>query len=507
MNDYIDQLIKEAEELKRDFRAGAKYGQAMYLSNPLGLALWKQHVLQVLRSFGESNPYYKDLVAVEKDCSASMPGTVFSFFLETLKKASQFPPQGLSWPIPASPATNNEEFDKKEEQKISCKPEPENNSELVPSLSSQTTKESPSEETPKTEKGASNIGAAAQSKIGITQQEEMPPQKQFHELDTEAREVYGLLIAGAREFITQPDKSHTTTYEAISGLCVLTLEVLKKNPALITCATFSSSDNYLYAHAANVTILSQAIALDYGLSKEDMILLSFCAMANDLGMTGFQELYTKRAYLNDSEFYKITRHVEAGIAKLELITGMNPHLKERAKIIIRQAHERVDGSGYPLKLSGKEIDLLAQIIGVADIYEAMTHPRAWREDCHPHEVIRQFIEEGQQKHNAKVIKSLVSALSLYPPFSLVALSSGEIARVLKPIRGSLTKPLVEILLDEDFTPVKNHILNLKECPIHHAIDRPVLQSELKERNPEFAAQLESSRWWEKSAADKAGSLG
>lgn len=66
MNDYIDQLIKEAEELKRDFRAGAKYGRGMYLSNPLGLALWKQHVLQVLRSFGESNPYYKYLIAVEK---------------------------------------------------------------------------------------------------------------------------------------------------------------------------------------------------------------------------------------------------------------------------------------------------------------------------------------------------------------------------------------------------------------------------------------------------------
>ena len=238
-----------------------------------------------------------------------------------------------------------------------------------------------------------------------------------------------------------------------------------------------------------------------------MTLLSFCAMANDLGMTGFQELYSKKTYLNDSEFCRITRHVEAGIAKLELITGMDPHLKERAKRIIRQAHERVDGSGYPLRLSGKEIDLLAQIIGVADIYEAMTHPRAWREGCHPHEVIRQFIEEGPQKHSARIIKSLVSALSLYPPFSLVALSSGEIARVIKPIKGSLTKPLVEILLDADFTPVKNHILNLKECPIYNAIDRPVLQSELKEINPEFAAQIESARWWEKSAADKAGSLG
>jgi HD-GYP domain-containing protein (c-di-GMP phosphodiesterase class II) len=320
------------------------------------------------------------------------------------------------------------------------------------------------------------------------------PETPFRQLDEEAREIYGRLIAAAREFITQADQPYTEKYEKISRLCASSAEVLKKNPVLLKCASYATAGNYLYAHTANVTIFSQAMALELGLPPKEMSLLSFCAMAHDLGMSGFQELYLKEERLSDSEFSQITLHTEAGVDKLDRVIDLDHRIKERAKNIIYQTHERIDASGYPDRLSNEGIDILAQIIGLADVYEAMTHPRSWREALQTHEVIKQLIEMDGTGFSSKTVKALISALSIYPPGSFVALSSGEIARVLKPRKGSLTRPLVEILLDADFAPVQSRILNLFEYPLT-SIERPVDMAELEEKNPKFAGGLELARWW------------
>lgn len=498
MNDYIDQLIREAVELEKDYYSGAEYGRHMYPSNPLSLARWKQHVLQVLGSFGENNPYYKDLITIEKDCSASMPRTVFSFFIETLKKARQFPPNGFSWPIPpVSPPGITAEQNKKEPETEPGAIKPEKHSEQVQESSAKTAKEPPTDKTSEDDETSLTVPAARHA---ARQREEKTQSRAstetIEQLDLEAREIYSRLLAETREIIIQSDNPYAKKHKNIPNLCALSLETLKTNPLLLTHAAFFATENYIYAHAVNVTILSQAIALDYGLSQDDTLLLSFCAMVNDLGMTEFQELYSKREYLNDAEFSRITLHVEAGITKLERIADINPGTRERAGKIIRQTHERVDASGYPLKLSGKEIDLLAQIIGVADTYEAMTHPRFWRESSHPCDVIKQFIE-GDRRFELKVLKSLLRALSIYPPSSLVELSSGKIARVVMSRKGLLTRPIVEVLLGSNFAPIQPYVLDLSASLIHHTIERHVTIRELEEKNPEFAAKLESARWWEK----------
>lgn len=502
MNDYIDQLIDEAKALNKDFLAGAKYSWYSYSPNHLGYARWKQNVLQVLRSFGEHNPYYKDLIAVEKEQSASRPRAVFSFFLETLKKAAQFPPEGLSWPhLPAPQPTPASELNRNELDTGSGIAERGESPVRTPQQTAKTTNKVQPYKCPEAVKEVSITEPALRRTGGNEKLKEEPPHKSFDQLDLEASEIYGLLLAEAREILIQSDSPYAQKRINIPDLCVLSLKTLKANPVLLTYATSTSTENYLYAHTINVTILCQAMALDQGLPLDDTLLLSFCAMAHDLGMTELEEIYSKKEYLNDSEFSRITRHVDAGIEKLDRITDMAPHLREKAKNILRQTHERDDSSGYPLRLPGKEIDLLAQIIGAADTYEAMTHPRRWREAYHPCEVVRQFIE-GDRKLGLKVTRSLIRTLSIYPPSALVKLSTGEIARVVMPRKGLLSRPLVEVLLGPDSFPIRPYILDLSVQLVHHSIKRPVSKSELKNRNPEFFSQLESSGWWEKSSMYK-----
>jgi HD-GYP domain-containing protein (c-di-GMP phosphodiesterase class II) len=225
-----------------------------------------------------------------------------------------------------------------------------------------------------------------------------------------------------------------------------------------------------------------------------MKLLGFCAMAHDIGMTGYDALYGRETRLTDEEFSELALHTEAGVAKLDRIVDLDYKLKDRIKLIVLQTHERLDGSGYPDRLTNEEIDPLAQFIGIADVYEAMTHVRSWREPLNPPDVIKELIEKEGLGFASKAVRALLSTLSIYPPYSLVALSTGEIARVIKVNKGSLTRPLVEILLDPEFAQAQPQTLDLLEYPLT-SIERTVDFSELRARNPRFAAKLELARLW------------
>ena len=124
----------------------------------------------------------------------------------------------------------------------------------------------------------------------------------------------------------------------------------------------------------------------------------------------------------------------------------------------------------------------------------MTHPRAWRNAVNAPDAIKELVEKEGRGFNAKAVKALISAVSIYPPGSLVQLSSKEIARVIRVSRGFLSKPLVEILLDPAFNQINPQLLDLFEHPLT-SIDRTVNFSELERRNPKCAARLEMSRWW------------
>lgn len=320
------------------------------------------------------------------------------------------------------------------------------------------------------------------------------PVTPFRELDTKAKEVYSRVMNQAGELLRHIDQPYTEKYEAILRACSLTCETLKTNSVLLNYTTFSTAEDYLHAHTANTTILALALGQALDLEQQELNLLGFCAMAHDIGMTAYGGIYTSEAHLTDDEFTEITLHTEAGMEKLDRIVDIDYRIKDRARRILLQTHERLDGSGYPDRISSEEIDPLAQIIGIADVYEAMTHPRAWRGPMNPPDVMKELIEKEGRGFNSRVVKALISALSIYPPGSMVALSTGEIAKVIKVNKGSLTRPLVEVTLDAEFAPTPPRSVDLLEYPLT-AIERTVGFKEIEERNPKYYAKLELSRWW------------
>jgi HD-GYP domain-containing protein (c-di-GMP phosphodiesterase class II) len=316
----------------------------------------------------------------------------------------------------------------------------------------------------------------------------------FKEQDAEAREVYSRVLDLAGSFLKAVDQPYTEKYEAILAACGLVVKTLKTNGVLLSYTSYSTAEDYLRAHTANTAIMALALGVEAGLDDAELRLLGFCAMAHDIGMTEYSSLYNRADRLGEKEFSEMALHAEAGVAKLDRIVDLDYKLKERARHIVLQTHERSDGSGYPDRLSDEEIDPLAQYISIADVYEAMTHPRAWRDAINPPEAVKELVEKEGHGFNARAVKALIAAVSIYPPGSLVALSSGEIARVIRVTKGFLTKPLVEILLDSGFSELEPQAMDLYEHPLT-SIERSVSLNEITAANPKFAAKLEIARWW------------
>lgn len=319
-------------------------------------------------------------------------------------------------------------------------------------------------------------------------------QRPFKELDAEAKDLYSRNIDAAGELLAQIDGPYVEKYDKLARLSGLTARALADNPALLAYTVCATGGNYLQAHSANVAMISQAMGIALKLGRDELVLLGFCGMAHDIGMTGCLEIANSEDKLSDDDFARITLHSAEGAEKVDRIIDIDYKIKERAARIISQVHERVDGSGYPARLSGEAIDMFAQVIGAADVYEAMSHPRPWREAYHPHNAVKHLIDKEGKGFDSKAVKALMEAVTLYPPGSLVCLSTGEIARVLMPNKGSLTRPVVETLLSATYEPVAPQMVDLMEYPLT-AIERIVELDEIARKNQKYAAKLELARWW------------
>ena len=133
-------------------------------------------------------------------------------------------------------------------------------------------------------------------------------------------------------------------------------------------------DSGLFGHCLNVSLLSLAFALNLGWKKHAGETLALGALLHDLGMMPWaQDLFRQTSPLSDAEWEEIKTHPHRGAELLQ-----SSDLPEEILVMIRQHHESLDGSGYPLGLQGHDIHPWARALRILDSYEAMTSLRPWR---------------------------------------------------------------------------------------------------------------------------------
>jgi putative nucleotidyltransferase with HDIG domain len=133
-------------------------------------------------------------------------------------------------------------------------------------------------------------------------------------------------------------------------------------------------DPYTKEHSYRVTRLAICMAKVLGCTEEELEILNVAGMLHDIGKIGIRDdILLKPGRLTPEEYQIIRQHPIIGAEILD-----NLGLWNRERQIVRSHHERYDGQGYPDQLKGEDIPLLARILSVADVYDAIASDRAYR---------------------------------------------------------------------------------------------------------------------------------
>jgi len=145
-------------------------------------------------------------------------------------------------------------------------------------------------------------------------------------------------------------------------------------------------DRYTAGHSDRVALYATFLAVELGLSPHDVEVVRQSALMHDIGKIGCVLNLNKPGKLTNDEYEVFKKHPVYGRDILDPIKFLHPLIPG-----VHLHHERWDGRGYPLKLKGNEIPIIARIISVADTYDAMTSDRSYRRAL-PHEVAMAEIE-------------------------------------------------------------------------------------------------------------------
>ena len=198
-------------------------------------------------------------------------------------------------------------------------------------------------------------------------------------------------------------------------------------------------DDSTYAHSINVALICNVLATWLGLSTDDIFLATQCGLLHDIGKLKIPERIIKKpAPLTDDEYNIIKTHPLAGYDILSNYK-LNPHIVNAASM----HHERCDGTGYPMGLKGDKIDRFAKIVSIADVYDAMTSSRVYRNGLCPFKVISILENEGFEKYDTEVIMTFVKNVLDGYVLNLVRLSDGRIGEIILINRSALSRPLIK----------------------------------------------------------------
>lgn len=174
-------------------------------------------------------------------------------------------------------------------------------------------------------------------------------------------------------------------------------------------------DPYTHGHSLRVADYAMAIASGLGLSAREQQILQHGAALHDIGKIAVrQEVLHKPGRLDEAEFEHIKIHPTVGREILEPLDDFNTMLD-----IVYHHHERIDGKGYPENLKGDQIPFMAQIVAVADTYDAMTSDRPYRQGMAPERAIRVMREVSGVQLNGEFVERLAANV-LTPPAAATA---------------------------------------------------------------------------------------
>lgn len=247
------------------------------------------------------------------------------------------------------------------------------------------------------------------------------------------------------------EKQLTSTVKSV-------INEVKDHPSAITMLTdIFLTDDYTFQHSFNVAVYATTIGVKLGFSEKQLNELGIGAMLHDVGKVFIdQNILKKEGRLTTEEYEEVQTHAWLGFEYIRKKTDYSAVIAHCAY----QHHERMNGSGYPRGLLGNQIHPYAKIIAIADIFDALTTKRPYRDALLPHECLELIYAGAGEEYDIEYIEAFKSSISLYPNGLYVHLNDGRKGLIVDQNKNICDRPIIQIEEENGETLEEPYLLNL-----------------------------------------------
>lgn len=216
-------------------------------------------------------------------------------------------------------------------------------------------------------------------------------------------------------------------------------------------------DDMTYVHSLNVALICNIFGGWLKFSKEDIKQLTLAGLLHDIGKLLIpREILTKEGKLTKEEYEIVKTHPIKAYQAIK-----DSPIDIRVKYAVLMHHERCDGSGYPNGFNGEQIDAFSKIVAIADVYDAMTSNRRYRQAICPFDVVENFERDGFLKFDPRYLMTFMERIVESYMHNIVRLNDGREGEVIMINKLALSRPVVRI--GKDFVDLsKDHKLMIEE---------------------------------------------
>lgn len=221
-------------------------------------------------------------------------------------------------------------------------------------------------------------------------------------------------------------------------------EVSTNCDVMVGMTELKSYDEYSYQHSVSVCVLALMLGISYGYNRAQLETLGIGAILHDIGKVYIPvEILNKTETLTETDYSVIQQHPWDGF---KIIKNSGEIALLSAHVAL-QHHERMDGNGYPRALAGQSIHEFGQITAVADMFDALTSDRPYRRAYNNQEAVK-IIEEAKGRHlSAHFVDLLLTHINLYPPGTVVVLTTKDTAIVTRENPNDPTRPQLKLIFN------------------------------------------------------------
>jgi HD-GYP domain-containing protein (c-di-GMP phosphodiesterase class II) len=254
-------------------------------------------------------------------------------------------------------------------------------------------------------------------------------------------------VSSAKQVMEQVKVGHKVdASEAKRVANMLVDELCRSHGTLVNFVDMRTRADYLFGHSVNVCILATMTGISLGFDELRLRDLGVGALLHDVGKLMVpQEIVNKTDRLTAGELAEVRKHAMYGFEALR----KNPDVNLISAHCAFQHHERYDGSGYPRSLQNSDIHQFAQIVALADVYDALTADVSYRPAVSVYEALAIITRGAGSYFDPALVESFVANIAPYPIGSVVRLSDNRVGVVVDISQDCKTNPVVRVIADEN----------------------------------------------------------